>query len=38
LRAFAAAAYRWPADAPGWPRYADGFPALIVDWINELRK
>ncbi len=23
-----------PADALGWPRYADGFPALIVDWIN----
>ena len=27
-----------PADALGWPRYADGFPALVVDWINGPRK
>jgi pimeloyl-ACP methyl ester carboxylesterase len=27
-----------PADALGWPRYADGFPALIVDWIHGLRR
>jgi len=27
-----------PADALGWPRYADGFPTLIVDWIRGLRR
>ncbi len=26
------------ADALGWPRYADGFPALVADWINGRRK
>jgi pimeloyl-ACP methyl ester carboxylesterase len=27
-----------PADPLGWPRYADGFPTLIVDWIHGLRQ
>jgi pimeloyl-ACP methyl ester carboxylesterase len=27
-----------PIDALGWPRYADGYPLLIADWINGLHK
>jgi uncharacterized protein len=26
-----------PADALGWPRFADGFPELILDWVRELK-
>ncbi len=26
-----------PADPLGWPHYVDGFPALVVDWIRELK-